>query len=113
MGSGRGGSGGNDRVRFARLELALLKDSSGDFRKTGLGSTLEHEDVAQGSEKAASEPDRVPGLLLEESIERSLILFLRSKPWVRGDGRRVRGDGRRVRSGGLLDRTPSSDSGPE
>lgn len=93
-GGGRGGKGGNDLVKFPRLELADLNDGMGDFRMTGLGSTLEHEEVAHGSEKAASESDRVSGLLLEETVERLLILLFRSKPWVSGDGRRKRGGGR-------------------
>jgi hypothetical protein len=103
-GSAGGGSGGSDLARFTRLEFAALNDTMGDFRNTGLGSTLEHEDSAQGSEKAASEPDRVPGLLGEETVERLLMLRVRSRSWASGEGRRRRG-------GGFLDLKPSlSDS---
>lgn len=69
-----------------------MEDKSGGLQKTGLGSTLEHEEVVQGSEKIVSESDRASGLLLEETVEILLILLFRSEP--SGEERRKRGGGR-------------------
>lgn len=49
-GGGREGKGGKDLARCPRLEAADLKERRGGFRKTGLSSKLEHDEVAQGSE---------------------------------------------------------------